>query len=215
MPWSESSTFEEAISDSLPSSAAGARALDVFDSTDVLQRWDVTTAATPVAEAGIPAVKYPLGSGQSLAMAYRMLRLPSAPDRKMLFQHRLRVDSTSPKVMVGLFKDGSTESSVQDGIWLEKAASSSVLKLKRAYHDGTSTTTAEETLAAVWPTGAFVTVSIECFCWPTGLLAVCHVDGVKQGTLLVPGAETGKVYVPMVFVTSQSNVWLNQASARS
>lgn len=214
MPWSESSTFEEAISDGLPSSSAGSRALDVFDTVDMLDRWDVTTAATPVAEAGIPAVKYPLGSGESLAMVYRMLRMPTGVNKRLLFQHKLRVDSSTPKVMVGIFKEGSTESSVQDGVWLEKAANVTALKLKTAYHSGT-TTNQEASLAAVWPTGAFVTVAIECFCWPTGLVCLCYVDGIKQGVLTVAGAETGKVYVPMLFVTSQSNVWLNQASARS
>lgn len=200
----------EAVSDTLPS-GVGARSADVFDSTDMLNRWAITTAATAAVEAGIPAVKYPLGSGQSLAMEGRVGAFTTKAGREAVYQFRLRVDASTPKVMVGLMASGSTDASVTDGVWLEKAAASSAIKLKGRYNSGT---TGEADVTRTWPTSGFVDVTLKLMCWPGGLEAVLELDGSVAATLTVSGLETGRTLVPCLFVTAQSNVWLSQAALR-
>lgn len=211
MPSSESlAVTAEAVSDSL-SSGLGSRSLDTFDSTDMLARWGITTGATAAVEAGIPAVKYPLGSGQSLAMEGRLGAFSTSAGKTAVFQFRLRVDSTTPKVMVGLMASGSTEALVTDGVWLEKAASGAGIKLKGRYASGT---VKEADVVRTWPTGSFVDVALKLDCWPGGLEAVLELDGVWAASITVSGLESARVLVPCLFVTAQSNVWLNQSALR-
>lgn len=209
MPVSESSVLEEAVSDSLPA-GTGSRSEDVFDSTDVLNRWQITSSGTTSVEAGVPAVKYALGSGQSLSMVSRVAPVVTRLNAEAVWQIRLRMDDADPKLMVGLMASGSTESSVATGIWLEKAASGTALKLKRTY----ATNSAEVVLARTWPTASFVDVALKLLCWPGGLEAILELDGNKEGSLLIPGMQTGVVLLPTIFDTAESNIWFSQAALR-
>lgn len=206
----ESAVTEEAVSDSLPT-GTGTRSLDVFDNADMLARWAITTSGTQTLEVGVPAIKYALGAGHSLAMQARLGAFTTAAKREAVWQIRLRMDDTDPKLMVGLMASGSTESSVTDGVWLEKAASGTTLKLKGRYNTGT---VVEGTISRAWPTAGFVDVAIKLMCWPGGLEAVIELDGAKEAQILVSGLETGRTLVPCLFVTAESNVWLSQAALR-
>jgi hypothetical protein len=210
VPDTSPSVLEAEASDSF-ATGTGARSLDVFDDTDMLNRWAITTAGTQTLEVGVPAIKYALAGGQSLAMEGRVGSFTTAARREAVYQFRLRVDASTPKVMVGLMASGSTEASVADGVWLEKAASGTALKLKGRYNTGT---VVEGTISRVWPTAGFVDVAIKLMCWPGGLEAVIELDGAKEAQILVSGLETGRTLVPCLFVTAQSNVWLSQAALR-
>jgi hypothetical protein len=211
------SAATEALPDASDSMSQGQQvsAVDLFDSDDVLNRWTVTAPAAATEVAGIPAVKWTMGAGQALTLMHEASLWNTRVPSQCLWQARIKISASAPKVMIGLMSPGASASLVVNGIWLEKAAAGTALTVKAALAAASSADYTSVSGTGTIPTTGYVEVSVNAFAFAGGMEAVIRINGMEVGRISKTGLEAGIALRPHIFVGESCEASLSQTVFRA